>query len=232
VSRRRRAALLLGLALVLGALAASDVSRREAALEQRLGPPVPLVVARSDLGPGQQLAPDHLAVRRVPVRYAPRPAFSSVRELVGLRTAVAVPAGAYLTAGQVEAAGAGGSALRPGERIVDVVAVGSPEAVLPGSRVDVLVSREGERGESGRTVLALEGVEVLGAAPAAPGGGTAAGPAADFPRVTASLRVTLRQAVYLAAAQSFARELRLLARAPGDRRIGHAGLSIDGSLGR
>jgi pilus assembly protein CpaB len=30
--------------------------------------------------------------------------------------------------------------------------------------------------------------------------------------------VTAAQAVYLAAAQSFARELRLLARAPGDRR--------------
>ena len=218
MSRRRRAALLLGLALVLGALAASDISRREAALERRLGPPIALVVARSDLGPGLQLTPIHLAVRRVPARYAPRPGFSSVEELVGLRTVVAVPAGAYLTPGEVEAAGAGGSALRPGERIVDVVGVGSSDAILPGSRVDVLVSREGERGEPGRTVLALEGVEVVGAAPATGGGGSAAaGPAADSPRVAASLRVTLRQAVYLAAAQAFAREIRLLARAPGDR---------------
>ena len=36
--------------------------------------------------------------------------------------------------------------------------------------------------------------------------------------VAATLRVTVRQAVYLAAAGSFAREIRLLARAPGDRR--------------
>jgi pilus assembly protein CpaB len=36
--------------------------------------------------------------------------------------------------------------------------------------------------------------------------------------VAATLRVSVRQAVYLAAAQAFARELRLLARAPGDRR--------------
>ncbi len=35
-------------------------------------------------------------------------------------------------------------------------------------------------------------------------------------RVLATLRVSVRQAVYLAAAQSFARELRLLVRAPGD----------------
>jgi len=35
---------------------------------------------------------------------------------------------------------------------------------------------------------------------------------------TATLRVTLKQAVYLTAAQNFAREVRLLPRAPGDRR--------------
>ena len=36
--------------------------------------------------------------------------------------------------------------------------------------------------------------------------------------VAATLRVSVRQAVDLAAAGSFAREIRLLARAPGDRR--------------
>ncbi|MEX2446999.1 MAG: hypothetical protein WD734_06620, partial [Dehalococcoidia bacterium] len=53
------------------------------------------------------------------------------------------------------------------------------------------------------------------AAPAADGQGM--GEIAASPRVSASLRVSLRQAVYLAAAQSFARELRLLPRAVGDR---------------
>jgi pilus assembly protein CpaB len=45
--------------------------------------------------------------------------------------------------------------------------------------------------------------------------------------VAASLRVTLRQAVYLAAAQDFARELRLLPRAAGDRSRRDAGLRMD-----
>ena len=36
-------------------------------------------------------------------------------------------------------------------------------------------------------------------------------------RVAATLRVSVAQAVYLAAAQSFAREVRLLPRAAGDR---------------
>jgi pilus assembly protein CpaB len=42
--------------------------------------------------------------------------------------------------------------------------------------------------------------------------------------------VTLRQAVYLAAAQSFARELRLLPRAPGDRRR-HGATAYGAGLG-
>ena len=43
--------------------------------------------------------------------------------------------------------------------------------------------------------------------------------------VAATLRVTVRQAVYLAAAGSFAREIRLLARAPGDRGAARRGVS-------
>ena len=66
MSRRRRAALLLGLALVLGGLAASDVARREAALRAQLAPLVDVVVARGDLPAGRALRPDDLAVRRVP----------------------------------------------------------------------------------------------------------------------------------------------------------------------
>jgi pilus assembly protein CpaB len=42
--------------------------------------------------------------------------------------------------------------------------------------------------------------------------------------------VTVRQAVYLAAAQSFARELRLLPRAPTDRARGRTGLATDERL--
>jgi pilus assembly protein CpaB len=227
VTRRRRAVVLLGLALVLGGLAASDVSRREAALERRLGPAVPAVVARRDLEAGTRLAPANLAVRRVPARFAPAGGFPSPSELVGLRTAVAVGAGEYLAPGAVSE-GAGAPALRPGERVADVVAVGSPEEVTPGGRVDVVVTREGRDGGPGRTELALEDVEVLAAAPAEESGGENANGA---PRIAASLRVTVRQAVYLAAAQSFAREVRLLPRAAADRERGRAGLSVGQDLG-
>jgi pilus assembly protein CpaB len=123
--------------------------------------------------------------------------------------------------------------VRPGERVAELVARGSAALIAPGSRVDVLVTREtGDR--SGETTLALEDAEVLAAAPARDGGdgSQAAGAGAGGPgaRVALSLRVTLRQAVFLAAAESFAREVRVLPRAAGDRRRGAAGMRVGAGL--
>jgi pilus assembly protein CpaB len=90
----------------------------------------------------------------------------------------------------------------------------------------VLVTTERRDRIRGTTRIALENVEVLAARAAAAGDDAEAKGA---PRVSATLRVTAAQAVYLAAAQSFARELRLLARAPGDRRsVG--GVAVDDGL--
>jgi pilus assembly protein CpaB len=237
VTRRRRGILLLGLALLLGGLAASDVARRESALHRELGPLVPVVVARAQLPKGARLTQARVAVRRLPSRFVPPGAFSSPAELAGLRTAIAIPAGGFLSATALDDGSAepSGPPIRRGERIAEVVAAGRPDLIVPGARVDVLVSRDQGDGAQGKTVLALEDVEVLAAAPAqattgdgGEGGGGAAGTGAQ--RVAASLRVNLRQAVYLAAAQSFARELRLLPRAAGDRARGAEGLAVDQSL--
>lgn len=219
MTRRRRALLLAGLSLLLGGLAAAHVARREAALAQRIGPVVAVVVAGEPLAEGARLTPERLGVRSVPARYAPAGAFSRPEELLGLRAAVAVPTGGDVVAGVVSDGSEDrrpGAPVRPGERVADVLATASPRLVVPGARVDVLVTR------TGQTELALEDVEVLDAS-AMPGG---EGPG----RVFASLRVTLRQAVFLAAAQSFARDIRLLARAVGDDETGDAGLAVSSAL--
>jgi pilus assembly protein CpaB len=206
MSRRRRAALLLGLAVVLGGLAASDVNRREVALRDQLAPLVDVPVARRALAAGHRLAATDIALRRIPARFAPGggpvlPAF-----LLGRRLAVPVAEGGAVAPPLLERPKAAGApVLRRGERAAEVVAVAAPGTIGPGARVDVLVTRE----RSG-TQLALQDVEVLASGPA-PDDRAATG------RVAATLRVTLRQAVELAAAGAFAREIRLLARAPGDR---------------
>jgi pilus assembly protein CpaB len=216
VSRRRRAAALLGLALLLGVLAASDVAGREAAIRRQLGPTVPVVVVRSPLSAGDRIARGALAVRRVPARYAPAGALASPGEAVGRRVAVDVAAGADLDPSVLELPAtmpaSAGPVLRPGERALDVVAVAAPEAVVAGARVDVLVTYEGRAGSPGATRVALADAEVLAARPASAAGRSDA--TAGLPRVLATLRVTVRQAVALAAATSAASEVRLLPR-PG-----------------
>jgi pilus assembly protein CpaB len=230
MSRRRRGTLLAGLALLLGGLAASDVAGREAALDRRLGPLVDVVVARTALSAGDRLTAARLAVRRVPARFAPRGGFGGPGDLVGQRVRADVPAGADLLAGALDAghddaSGAPGAPVRRGERVADVVATGAAQGLQAGARVDVLVTREGHGGAPGRTSLALEDVELLGVRPAPSGPGQEGGP-----NVAASLRVTVRQAVYLAAAQSFAREIRLLPRAAGDRATTPGGLTYTEGL--
>ncbi len=221
MSRRRRAVVLALLAVVLGGLAASDVAGREAALRRSLGAPVTVLVTRGEVAAGDRLDRVGLAVRQVPARYAPDGAFGARGDIAGLKAAVAIPAGTDLTPAVVADPAEMAQAavpVSPGERVADVVALGSPSLVVRGSRVDVLVTRD-DGDARGETSVALEDAEVLAAAPAPEG----AGRPGDGPRVALSLRVKLRDAVYLASAQASS-ILRVLPRAAGDRSRGARGL--------
>jgi pilus assembly protein CpaB len=213
---------LLALALLCGWLAASDVRGTERRARESLGPMGTAVVARQDLAAGKPIATAQLTLRSVPARFLPPDAIGSAEDAVGLRAAVAVPRGAYLTASQLGTASQGGdvapASLAPGERAVAVTAAGSAAALgTPGGRVDVLVTTGARGSGHGRTYLAIQDVQLL-----------AVRQGADSDHVVATLRVSVRQAVYLTAAQNFAQEVRLLPRPQGDR--GGAGrLSIGGS---
>lgn len=222
MTKRRRALLTVGLAIVLGSVAGTDMQRRERALRATIGPSTTVVVAARPLEIGVPLTIEQLAVRSVPRRYAPRDAVDRPEMLVGLRPRIAVPAGHDVGTGALDDGPI--SALRTGERIAEIVAVGDAAAVRPGVRVDLLVTRDrGER--AGTTRLALENVEVVAVSPASGDGRDVPGP-----RIAVSLRVTVRQAVYLAAAQNFATELRVLPRSPGDETDGVAGLAASDRL--
>jgi pilus assembly protein CpaB len=236
-ARRRRAAVLLALALASGGLAASQVRQRERSVEARVGPLVPVVVATRDLPADSRLRRGALALRRVPASYAPPDALAGAAGLAGARTAAAVAAGGYLTAGHLQGSGPSGgqrgAGLRRGERALDVAVSGrgALAGAAPGARVDVIVSTERSDG-AGRTFVALEDVELLGLS----GGAETAGFSPEAERgdagatALATLRVTLRQAVYLTAAENFGRELRLLVRPPGDRGRSEGATTAEGEL--
>jgi pilus assembly protein CpaB len=230
--RRRRAALLLSLALACGGLAASEVSSRVRDVEARVGGQVPTLVAARDLEPGREVRRSDLTVRPVPERFVPPDALAGVGEAAGSSVAVRVARGSYVTASALGARAGRGRAGAPrrGERAVQVGVSGGAgleESAPPGSRVDVVISTEPRDG-GGRTFLALENVDLLDLAE---GGGEQGGGEGDRPAATATatLRVTLRQAVYLTAAQNFAREVRLLPRPAGDgARTGRLAVGADG----
>jgi pilus assembly protein CpaB len=229
-TRRRRGLVLLALALACGALAAAEVGSRVSEVEDRIGAVVPVVVAVRDLEPGTELESDDLRVAGVPRRFAPPDAPTSPEQALGLSTAGPVAAGSPITAGVVGgAAGEGRGALRRGERAVEIAVAGGPallETALAGARVDVLVSTDPGDGP-GSSFVALEDVELLALAPGGSEGPVGGDLAAVAPSsALATLRTTLRQAVYLTAAQAYAREVRLLPRPPGDRRrVGRATVS-------
>lgn len=238
--RRRRAFLMLSLAVACGGFAASEVAERMQEVEASVGAPVRVLVAARDIAPGAELRRNDLSVREVPERFAPPDALATAEGVAGLPVAGPLRKGSYLTAATLAAGGSGGSGpgratggLRRGERAVEVAVAGAGalgDTAAPGSRVDVLVSTEAREGP-GRTLLALEDVELLAlnagagseaAAVDAEGAGAAASG-------TATLRVSVGQAVYLTAAQNYAREVRLLPRPPGDRRrSGREAVTADG----
>lgn len=220
---RRRVAITLALALLSGWLAASDVRSREHSIANSAGPLTSAVVARTYVQAGKRVGSGDLQLERLPARYLPPDALRATADALGLRAAVPVPRGAYVTASALAAPSSSqdgaAPALGPGERALDVNVsnTGATELGGPGARVDVLVTT-GKDGGAGRTSLALQDVQLLGVRQ---GGGDQAD------HLIATLRVTVRQAVYLTAAQNFAQEVRLLPRPAGDR--GGAGrLSIGG----
>jgi pilus assembly protein CpaB len=237
VSRRRRRGVALALlATGCGTLAATRVHDTVEEVESRTGTPLRVVVAAADIPEGTRLGRRRIArsltVREVPARYAPRDGLGSPEHAAGLEAAIPVPAGAYVTAPMLRDPRARSSAVAPvgrGQRLVEVAVSGGRELAAGGvpARVDVLVTSEGRTGR-GRTFVALENVELVSARPA----GAEDGADADGtpPDTVATLRVGARAAVFLTAAQNFAREVRLLARPAGDRqRVGRSEVA-DGGL--
>ena len=209
-ARRRRGALLLAVAAASGALAAAEVRDRVRAVEAQVGPLVAVAVTKRDLREGTVVRAGDAAalvgLARIPKRFVPPGALQAAEEAVGATTAVDLPRGSYLTRAALAGAAAR-TPLRPGERAIDVEVSGGRrlrDLGGRGARVDVVVTTEPRNGPA-RAFVAADGAQLL--ALRRDGGGKA----------VATLRVPLRDAVYLTAATSFGRDARLLVRSPGDR---------------
>ena len=245
-ARRRRGLLLLALALACGGLAASEVASRVREVEATVGEPVPVLVAARDVAPGAELGRADVAVREVPASFAPPDAMSDAGEAVGVPSAGGLVKGGYLTArvARHRRKAPAARAAAPGRCAAASVpwrwrwpgasrwprwpgrAAGwtcwCPPS--PGEGAGAHAARPGERGAARPQRGGGRRPSGFGDGEDAAGEGAGAGASS-----VATLRVTVRQAVYLTAAQNFAREVRLLPRPIGDRaRTGRAAVTAGG----
>jgi Flp pilus assembly protein CpaB len=201
-------------------MAASRIRSEERAVRAQVGPLVPVVVARAPIAARTRIGPqqvaEQLAVARLPARFVPPGALRDPLKAVGATSAIAIPRGGYLTKAALARARDLRFALRRGERAIDVEVSGGARLAAvggPGARVDVVVTTEPRNGAP-RAFVAADGAELLSLR------------RGDGGNAVATLRLPVRQAVFLTAATSFGRDARLLVRSPGDRtpagRIGFA----------
>lgn len=207
----RRAAGFAALAVALGLVAVRGVAQREAAVAAQIGSIVRVVVIASDVPADHPLRPQDLAYRQMPLRWVAPRTVGSADDAVGLRTAVPLDRGTPLTAPVLRSTAAqADDALASGDRVLELVAVGSARLIGSDTRVDVVQTSERADGSQSTKVVA-EAVEVLEVrdAPEQTGEGGA--------QVSATVRVPRAAALKLAAAQDGGGSLRLLPRAAWDK---------------
>jgi Flp pilus assembly protein CpaB len=222
VRRRARAAGFAAAAAACAGLAAASAGG--ARDEVALGSLRDVVVATEALPARRVLDRERvekaLEQRRIPETFAAPDALSDPAQALGRRPAAPIPAGAYLVGSQLlaprrpDAAGAGPD-LDAGRRPVELtVSAAGPLAGEVRGRVDVVVTTERTTGTGGgRTYVAARRVELLDLAPADAGSAQSPDPlaGAGSAQWVATLALTRGQALRLIHAQSFAREVRLIA---------------------
>ncbi|HET6350263.1 MAG TPA: Flp pilus assembly protein CpaB [Candidatus Krumholzibacteria bacterium] len=159
----------LVLALVLASLAASGVYlylKGTPAAEAQAPETVPVVVASKDLTFGTTLKEEHLRVVEFPKESVPNGSYSAVDSVLNQTTKVFVVEGEPILASKLSAIGGGLSVRIPSDmramslKVNEVTGVSG--FVLPGDRVDALVTIDNAAGTSNAvTKTILQDLEVL-----------------------------------------------------------------------
>ncbi|CAA9547242.1 MAG: hypothetical protein AVDCRST_MAG79-2409 [uncultured Thermoleophilia bacterium] len=201
--RRRVAAVAAGVLLVLAVLS-SLVGGSDA--EPATSPGGTVLVLTRAVAAGRALDPVDLRSVRVAAGMVPKGALVRVEDAAFREAIVSLPPGLPLVPTVLRRPGAPAAALGAGERAVGVRVddvTGLPALLRPGSRVDVLLAVRGEVAVGVQAVA--RDVEVL-ARPSRPESGEG---------WAVILRLPVRTAETVAAAQADGREVRLLGREAG-----------------
>ena len=167
-----RSLLMIALALILGFSAALGVNSIMQGATGPRGAVVPVVVAVIDLPRGGSITPEAVKIKEFPKDLIPAGALSKLEDAVNRGIFVPLTKGEWVLEGKLapKGAGRGLAALIPsGMRAYSVkvpdVAQGVAGFILPGNRVDVLLSLGETSGTNetggGSTITLLQNVEIL-----------------------------------------------------------------------
>lgn len=215
MNRRLRALILSVLAAATGIAGTGIAGRQQQGSTELYGDLQEVVITKTALDARKTitspLARRRLAVVRVPTRFMPSEAIRQIEQTVGLKPVARLPAGTYLSAALLQPPRPSrvieARRLSDGRRPVEIAVSGSSAYAGGSRRVDVVVTSETGPGDRGRTYLAARAVPLLELRPTqqetGPGG------------TVAVLGLTRRQALHLIRAETYARDIRLLADLPG-----------------
>jgi pilus assembly protein CpaB len=165
-----RTVLIMALALVFGGSAALGInSLRNAPPPPPAVETTPVVVAVEDISRFATLSADQLRVREFPKDLVPPGAFSRLEDVISRVALSGLAKGEPVLDSRLAAKGAGrgmGPGIAPGKRAFTIqtanVAAVVAGFILPGSRVDVLLTVPGDVSTGGAvTVTLLQNVEIL-----------------------------------------------------------------------
>jgi Flp pilus assembly protein CpaB len=214
VSRRLRAGLFAGAAVLCALASAGLASRYRADAGAGYGEPRPVVVVERTLERGSRLRERDLKARlsraEIPQRLLPPDALADPQEALGRTPVNDIPPGSYLLASQLRAA-TRSTRRRPGLRqgLMPVEAqVSAAGGATSGAKADVVVAEEPGVTGRARVRVVARGVPVLELR-------RASGAGAGTGRWVATLGLRRPQALAVIEAENFAREVRLI---PAGRR--------------
>ena len=210
MSRNRRALVTAALGAVAGLAGMALAGNYSDTASKRFGALRPVVVAIAPLPAGTTISPDRarqsVETRRIPARFAPTGSFGAPAELIGLRTAVELAPGTYVTSAMFGAPDAGSKRRgRVPKGVVPIELSVHGAGALPGRgrRVDVLVSTPDATGGDSDTTVAARGAVLLDLAP-----GTEVGTEPGTGRVT--LGLARRAAIRLVDAEASGHRITLI----------------------
>jgi pilus assembly protein CpaB len=205
---------LLLLAAVGAVVVFAMVSNYVAEIEAQVGPTVTGLRLTREARANEPVTPEHVRPVEMPERWAPRTMLTTTDTLVGQVAGTALPRGTLLQEGMLVAPPTIDSGERELAILVDAE-TGVAGKIRPGTTVDIYATFTDAQNTAAQSQIIVQDAEIVdvGVVREEP---AAEGEFAENQVVPVTFAVSVEESLAIAYAESFAQEVRLGLRAPGD----------------